>query len=74
MRQAAQGELFHIDDTGVKILEIMKENKKREAVADAADWKKRKATYTTGIISKVKFASLEMFSGRGEANSPEKNF
>jgi hypothetical protein len=56
VRQAAQGELFHTDDTGVKILEIIKENenKERKAVAeDAADWEKRKATYTSGIMSKV---------------------
>jgi transposase len=45
VRQAAQGELFHIDDTGVKILSIMKENKEKKAVKEgAADWKKRKAT------------------------------
>lgn len=71
VRQAAQGELFHIDDTGVKILEIMKENKKREAMAeDAADWEKRKATYTTGIMSKVKVGDRVIvlyFSGRKNA-------
>ena len=66
VRQAAQGELFHIDDTGVKILEIMKENKKREAMAeDAADWEKREATYTTGIMSKVGDHVIVLyFSGR----------
>ena len=66
VRQAAQGELFHLDDTGVKILEIMKENKKREAVSeDAADWEKRKATYTTGIMSKVGDRIIVLyFSGR----------
>jgi transposase len=69
VRQAAQGELFHIDDTGVKILEIMKENKKREAVTeDAADWEKRKATYTTGIMSKVGDRVIVLyFSGRKNA-------
>lgn len=69
VRQAAQGELFHIDDTGVKILEIMKENKKREVVAeDAADWEKRKATYTTGIMSKVGDRVIVLyFSGRKNA-------
>ena len=61
VRQAAQGELFHIDDTGVKILEIIKENKKKKAVEvevgvaeDAADWEKRKATYTTILANHVK--------------------
>jgi transposase len=56
--QAAQGELFHTDDTGVKILSIIKENKKKKAVEEGAvdadvDWEKRKATYTSGIMSKV---------------------
>ncbi|MGD2091512.1 MAG: IS66 family transposase [Candidatus Aminicenantes bacterium] len=66
MRQAAQGKLFHTDDTGVKILEIMKENEERKAVAkDAADWEKRKATYTSGIISKVGDHVIVLyFSGR----------
>jgi transposase len=66
VRQAAQGELFHIDDTGVKILSIMKENKKEKAVEEgAADWEKRKATYTSGIMSKVGDHFIVLyFSGR----------
>jgi hypothetical protein len=55
VRQAAQGELFHTDDTGVKILEVMKENKERKAVAEGvADWEKRKATYTSILADHVK--------------------
>lgn len=55
VRQAAQGDLFHIDDTGVKILSIIKENKKKKAVEEgAADWEKRKATYTTILANHVK--------------------
>lgn len=71
LRQAAQGELMHTDDTGVKILSVIKENKMakpadakdgaKEAVdtKDAKDvevlgpWEKRKATYTTGVMSHV---------------------
>jgi transposase len=66
VRKAAQGELFYIDDTGVKILSIMKENKKEKAVEeDAADWEKRKATYTSGIMSKVRDHFIVLyFSGR----------
>jgi hypothetical protein len=66
VRQAAQGKLLHTDDTGVKILEIIKENKERKAVAkDAADWEKRKATYTSGIMSKVGDHVIVLyFSGR----------
>jgi transposase len=66
VRHAAQGDLFHIDDTGVKILSIIKENKEKKAVEEgAADWEKRKATYTTGIISKVGDHVIVLyFSGR----------
>jgi hypothetical protein len=66
VRQGAQGKLFHTDDTGVKILEIIKENKERKAVAkNAADWEKRKSTYTTGIMSKVGDRVIVLyFSGR----------
>ncbi|MFC2141177.1 IS66 family transposase [Acidobacteriota bacterium] len=66
VRQAAQGKLFHTDDTGVKILEIMKENKERKVVTeDAADWEKRKATYTSGIMSRVGDHVIVLyFSGR----------
>jgi transposase len=66
VRQAAQGKLFHSDDTGVKILSIMKENKEKKVMAeDAADWEKRKATYTSGIISKVGDHVITLyFSGR----------
>ena len=66
VRQAAQGKLLHTDDTGVKILSIIKENKKKKVVAeDAADWEKRKATYTSGIMSKVGDHEITLyFSGR----------
>jgi transposase len=66
VRQAAQGELMHVDDTGVKILSIMKENKEKKAVEEgAADWEKRKATYTSGIMSKVGAHVIVLyFSGR----------
>lgn len=58
VRQAAQGELMHTDDTGVKILSVIKENKlmdrqKPQADEDDAVWEKRKATYTSGIMSKI---------------------
>ncbi len=66
VRQGAQGELFHNDDTGVKILSIMKENKEGKVVEEgAADWEKRKATYTSGIMSKVgDHVIILYFSGR----------
>jgi len=66
VRQAAQGELIHTDDTGVKILSIIKENKEEKVVEEGApDWEKRKATYTTGIMSKVGDHVIVLyFSGR----------
>jgi hypothetical protein len=61
----------HTDDTGVKILEIIKENQEREALAeDGADCgcEKRKATYTSGIMSKVGDRVIVLyFSGRKNA-------
>lgn len=66
VRQAAQGELIHTDDTGVKILSIMKENKEEKVVDEGSpDWEKRKATYTSGIMSKVgDHVIMLYFSGR----------
>lgn len=43
-RQAAQGTVFHNDDTNMKILDLMKENKLK-------DKKDRTGIFTTGIIS-----------------------
>ena len=63
--------MFHTDDTGVKILEIIKENKERKAMGEVeedatdCDWEKRKATYTSGIMSKVGAHIIVLyFSGR----------
>lgn len=66
VRDAAQGELIHIDDTTVKILSVIKENKAGNPIdADAADWEKRKATFTSGIISIVGPHEIVLFfSGR----------
>jgi hypothetical protein len=57
-RQAAQSELLHSDDTGVRILSLMKEN---ELVAK----KERKGMYTTGIGARsAKFDIALYYSGR----------
>ncbi|MCP4115754.1 MAG: transposase, partial [Desulfobacteraceae bacterium] len=45
-RQAAQGEILHNDDTTMKILELIKENKTR-------DKDERTGIFTSGIISKI---------------------
>ena len=60
IRQAAQGEVVHNDDTTVKILELMGERAKDEALAeDAADEdaedrrrsRSRRGMFTSGIVS-----------------------
>lgn len=54
VRQAAQFELFHNDDTGMKVLELLDEIKKsRDPSGSDADPKKKQRTgmYTTGILA-----------------------
>jgi hypothetical protein len=65
IRQSAQGELFHNDDTTVKILELIKENK----LADKRDKEnKRKGMFTSGIISLVNDQKIALFfTGRNHA-------
>jgi len=59
----AQGELIHNDDTTVKILELIKENKKFRG-----DRGGRKGMFTTGILSKVENHQIALFfSGRKHA-------
>lgn len=61
-RQAAQGNILHNDDTPMKILELMKENKTR-------DKKDRTGIFTSGIISvldKDRKVAL-FFTGRNHA-------
>lgn len=55
IRQAAQGEVLHNDDTTIKILELMKENKDREKDLEQQDQAKQGRTgmFTTGIVSIV---------------------
>jgi len=64
IRQAAQGEVVHNDDTGIKILEVMAERAQRSALAeeaaqsagdDAAERspkkRERTGTFTSGIVA-----------------------
>jgi len=65
IRQAAQGELFYNDDTGVKVLSLIKE------IAEAVKIQKgktRTGIFTTGIISVVEKQRIALyFSGRKHA-------
>jgi transposase len=72
VRQAAQGEVVHNDDTTVKILELMGQRDRQDAVLDeerdasAAD--DRKGLYTSGVVSlRDGFRVALFFSGRRHA-------
>jgi transposase len=51
LRQAAQGELLHNDDTTMKVLELTREQRAAALAADAAQ--ERTGSFTSGIISIV---------------------
>jgi hypothetical protein len=48
VRQAAQGEVIHNDDTSMRILELMKENRERRELGESAV---RSGVFTSGIVS-----------------------
>jgi transposase len=52
IRQAAQGELLHNDDTGMKVLELTRETRQEVlAAAGSKDAEERTGTFTSGIVS-----------------------
>ena len=66
VRQAAQGDVLHNDDTTVKILELMKEAEEREDSAEPGE--NRTGMFTTGIISVLDDRKIALFySGRNHA-------
>jgi transposase len=75
VQQAAQGDVVHNDDTGVKILELMGERARQAALADEAseDSAKKSAAertgmFTTGIVSTREGHKIALFlSGRQHA-------
>jgi transposase len=73
IRQAAQGEVLHNDDTTVKILELMGERGRREALAsaegdDADPDEQRRGLYTSGVVALRDGQRLALFfSGRRHA-------
>jgi len=60
IRLAAQGDIVYDDDTGVKILSLLKEN---ETLSD----KERRGMQTTGMISQAEHTIVLYFSGRQHA-------
>jgi transposase len=72
IRQAAQGEVLHNDDTTVKILELMGERGRQEALAgaagDASDSNERRGLYTSGVVALRDGHRVALFfSGRRHA-------
>src|SRR3954467_10461194 len=67
IRQAAQGEVLHNDDTTVKVLELMGERARQEALAgDDADG--RRGLYTSGVVALRDDHRVALFfSGRRHA-------
>jgi transposase len=70
IRQAAQGDVLHNDDTTIKILELMGQQRRNEAVAgDAAKGDDaRTGMFTTGVVSLCNGYRVALFlSGRRHA-------
>lgn len=67
IRFAAQGEIFHNDDTGMKVLALLKEiEAEKEAASNAKDV--RTGIFTTGIVSIVSDKKIVLFfTGRNHA-------
>ena len=73
VRQAAQGEVLHNDDTTMKILELMGKRAKARALAGdaperARDASRRKGIFTSGVISTKEGRTIALFfTGRKHA-------
>src|SRR4051794_37693852 len=72
IRQAAQGEVLHDDDTTVKILELMGPRGRQEALAGvatyASDSDERRGLYTSGVVALRDGHRVALFfSGRRHA-------
>ena len=66
VRQAAQGEIIHNDDTPAKIVELMKENQDIRQQDSGSD--SRTGMFTTGILSKCGDQKIALFfTGRNHA-------
>ena len=71
IRQAAQGEVLHNDDTTVKILEFMGARAKKQVLAEDAAEKEtsdRRGMFTSGVVSTKEGRKIALFfSGRKHA-------
>src|SRR5205085_6672392 len=72
IRQAAQGDVLHNDDTTVKILELMGPGGRQDGLADAVDdggdADERRGLYTSGVVAlRDGYRVALFFSGRRHA-------
>jgi len=68
VRQAAQGDVLHNDDTTVKILELMGENRRQAAPADGEEADERTGLFTSGVVALREGRRVALFfSGRRHA-------
>jgi len=66
IRQAAQGEILYNDDTPMKILEILVEQRKRRQRGEKPE--ERTGTFTSGVVSEVSGRQIVLyFTGRRHA-------
>jgi hypothetical protein len=61
IRQAAQGEVLHNDDTPAKILDAIRERRIREKDGDGGDPGERTGTFTSGIVSVAQGRKIALF-------------
>jgi transposase len=61
IRQAAQGEIFHNDDTSARILEVIWNRRKREQGGEVDDPKERTGMFTSGIVSITQARKIALF-------------
>jgi len=68
IRQAAQGEVLHNDDTTAVILQRIRERRKREQAQEGGehDPEERTGTFTTGIVSIVQGRKIALFFTGGQ--------
>jgi transposase len=68
IKQAAQGEVLHNDDTTVKILELIEERARQEALADGEGGAGRRGLFTSGVVALRDGHRVALFfSGRRHA-------
>jgi transposase len=68
IRQAAQGEVFYNDDTGMKILALARASPQHAEEEEASDSKERTGLFTSGIVSTREGRRIALFfTGRNHA-------